>query len=542
MALSYEILPGFQATVSLGYTKIEMNQNILSPMASFSPAFAGQTAIISNNVGTSTVKTWIVEPQLNYGRTIFKGRLDASIGATIQENNQTNYSLLTSDYPSDELINDIGAAGSIYVASYNYADYKYAALYGRIGYNWKERYILNVTARRDGSSRFGPGYQYGNFGAVGAAWIFTKERFLENISFLNFGKLRASYGTTGNDQIPDYRYLSSYTAFDLPYQGLTGLYPTNIANPYYRWEVVKKLEVGMDLGFFRNRFSVGGAMYINHTDNQLVGYALPYISGFSTITANLPAKIENYGYEATVSSVNVHTRHFSWNTAANISVPRNKLIAYPNLAGSSYANSYTVGRSLFSSKGYNFTGVDPQTGLSTYQDVNKDSKISSPADYLPMKAATQNYYGAFSNTLKYNRAALDFMVQYVSQRSYDYVTFFSRPGTISNQPTYVLARWRNPGDITNIQKFSENNSLATTAYSNLTRSDRAYGSSSFVRLKNVTMSYDIPFGKNAGLLIRVYVEGQNLVTFTKVKGLDPQNQGLSLPPLRMIVGGVKINL
>ncbi|MCK7557715.1 TonB-dependent receptor [Chitinophaga sedimenti] len=119
--------------------------------------------------------------------------------------------------------------------------YKYAAIFARAGYNLADKYLLNLTGRRDGSSRFGPGRQFGMFGAVGAAWIFSKEKFIKhNARFLSFGKLRGSIGTTGNDQIQDYGYLSAYTTTGNQYQGIPGLYPGTLDNPNYGWETIKK--------------------------------------------------------------------------------------------------------------------------------------------------------------------------------------------------------------------------------------------------------------------------------------------------------------
>ncbi len=174
------------------------------------------------------------------------------IGSTIQENQQTAIAQAASNFASDALINDIAAATTIKTNVYNNSQYKYNAVYGRLGYNWADKYLLNLTGRRDGSSRFGPGYQFGDFGAVGAGYIFSKERFIQNsLPFLSFGKIRGSYGTTGNDQITDYQYLSSYSSNNLSYQSLSGLQPTRIPNPYYRWELVKKLEFGLGTGLFK---------------------------------------------------------------------------------------------------------------------------------------------------------------------------------------------------------------------------------------------------------------------------------------------------
>src|SRR5262249_1680800 len=148
----------------------------------------------------------------------------------------------------------------------------------------------------------------------------------------SFGKIRGSYGTTGNDQIPDYQYLSSYSAYTAStYQNVGGFYPTLIANPYFGWEVVKKMEGGIELGWLKDRIIINASYYRNRTSNQLVQYALPSMDGFSSILANLPATVQNTGVELELNTVNFRTENFTWNTSINLSIPRNKLVAFPGL-------------------------------------------------------------------------------------------------------------------------------------------------------------------------------------------------------------------
>src|SRR5690606_10326505 len=142
-------------------------------------------------------------------------------------------------------------------------------------------YILNLTGRRDGSSRFGPGRQFGNFGAVGVAWLFSEEPFLKNSSFISFGKLRGSYGTTGSDNIGDYQFMGTYTVTGDDYNGVSTLAPSGIANPLFGWEVNKKLEVGLELCLFKNRVSLNTSWYRNRSSNQLIGLPLAATTGFS---------------------------------------------------------------------------------------------------------------------------------------------------------------------------------------------------------------------------------------------------------------------
>src|SRR5690606_28160743 len=206
--------------------------------------------------------------------------------------------------------------------------YRYNAVFTRLGVNWNEKYFVNITGRRDGSSRFGPEKRFANFWAVGSAWIFSKEPFIRNhFPILNFGKLRGSYGTTGSDQIGDYQYLDSYEAT----AGPNGLYPTQLFNPDFAWEVNKKIEVALELGFFKENMNLQLNWYRNRSTNQLVGYPLSAITGFTTVQSNLPATVQNSGWELEISSTNIRSKNFQWKTFLNITFPKNELINFPNL-------------------------------------------------------------------------------------------------------------------------------------------------------------------------------------------------------------------
>jgi len=540
--LGYEPLPGLKVQSSFGYTHMQMNQSQQRP-ETFGYNLTSPNSR-SNRIATSNTNTWIIEPQINYTKMISKGKLDVLVGSTIQENQYNTVAFITSGYSSDAMISNIQNASTVSVDNSTVTDYRYNAIYGRINYNWEGKYILNATARRDGSSRFGPGNQFGNFGAAGAAWLFSKEKFVENaLPFLSFGKLRASYGTTGSDQIADYQYLSAYSASS-NYQGVAGLIPNKIASPYYAWEVTKKLEGGLDLGFLKDRINLSVSVYRNRTGNQLVADPLSSQAGFSSVQGNLPAVVQNAGQEVVLNTVNIQTRDFSWSSAFNISSYRNKLIAYPGLASSPYKFAFIVGQPLFIIEGFHYTGVNPQTGLYTVQDVDNNGVIGNP-DRQALKPIEQDYYGGLSNSFNYKGWHLDVFFQFVKQTGRSYLRSFAAPGTFSttsgNQPIYVLNRWQSPGDITNTQRFTTGGT-ATTAYSNGSSYDLSIVDASFVRLKNVSLSYTVPQAWQHTLRLqnaRIYLNAQNLLTFTGYQGLDPETQGLSLPPLRMVSLGVQ---
>ncbi|ACU62098.1 SusC/RagA family TonB-linked outer membrane protein [Chitinophaga pinensis] len=326
--VGYEIINGLTINGRFGYTDIKTSTSSINPFTNYNPAVVIQPTQRTNSFSAGSVKTWILEPYLNYEKSLAGGKIEAVLGGTLQQTDQNFISQFASGFSSPSMVTNIAAATSVQVFSYTASRYRYNALYARLGYNYQDQYLINFTGRRDASSRFGPGKQFANFGAIGAAWIFSKQQFVtEKLPVLSFGKLRASYGLTGNDQISDYKFLSTYSATGFSYQGTGGISPTALTNPDYGWETVKKLEAGLDLGFFKDRILPNVSWYQNRTGNQLVAYALPGITGFTSVQANLPAILQNRGTEFELTTQNFQGGHFRWTTSANLSIPTNKLVS-----------------------------------------------------------------------------------------------------------------------------------------------------------------------------------------------------------------------
>jgi len=548
--MAYTVLPGLEIKSSFGYTHSQMNQSLLTPSTFTAPPFNTDPLQRQSFFATNSVITWIVEPQVAFHKPFGKGVLDALIGTTIHENQSHSDGFDTKGYSSDALISNPLAASFFGLVQYGYTQYKYNALYARVGYIWDEKYILNLTANRDGSSRFGPGKQFGNFGAVGGGWIFSKEHFIEKgLRWLSFGKLRASYGITGNDGIQDYGFLSTYSPASSTYQGVTSLDPKGVINPDVHWEQVRKFEAGLELGFLKDRINLSLSFYRNRTGNQLINYILPTTTGFTQVQQNLAATIQNTGWELALNSTNIRTKNFTWSSSFNTSFPRNKLVAFDKLATSPYASTYIIGQSLFLSRVFHYTGVDPSTGLYTFATKNPNG-VPGNADYI-IKNKTQSLFGGLNNSVRYKKWSLDLFIQMVKQTANNSRGGFGVPGSFDaygfsgpNQPAYIFNRWQKPGQATDIQKFSTSG-LASTLYNDISKSDAAVtDDASFVRLKNVALSYELPAGWRSKAHLqnaRVYLQCQNLFTITKFKGMDPETgAGLSLPPLRMITLGAQL--
>ncbi|MBO9572880.1 MAG: SusC/RagA family TonB-linked outer membrane protein, partial [Chitinophagaceae bacterium] len=457
--ISYSILPGLNIKSSFGYNNIRGNSFFASLPGAYPPEDR-------NNFGTGPSSSfsninsfsWIAEPQLTFNRVIGKISLDALAGSTFQKDKAEVYGGSAEGFINDLLVRNFASATSVRVA-YNNTIYRYNALFGRLNMIVDKKYMMNLTARRDGSSRFGENNLFHNFWSAGAGWIFTEEKAIENaLSFLSFGKLRCSYGTTGSDGIGDYQYLNAYfnTESDMPYQGTTGISTTTIGNPYLQWEETRKLSGGVDLGFFKDRVLLNITYQRNRSSNQLITYPLPSITGVYGLPKNLPATVQNTSLEFSLVTDNIKAKDFAWTTNVNLTVPHNKVVEFPGIEETSYANGMDgviVGQPLGVRKYYHYLGIDPSTGLYAFANENKQPVLGlEPAEARNVIISTQpTFYGGLANTLSYKGFSLDFLFQFIRQKGARALYFWNElvlPGTFfdeyGNQPVSVLNRWQKP--------------------------------------------------------------------------------------------------
>ncbi|MBY8963162.1 SusC/RagA family TonB-linked outer membrane protein [Flavobacterium sp. D11R37] len=542
--LSFKLPAGFEAKTSLGFTDSQLSEVRSLPYTIYNPVSGFTSAMSEMVVNDGKRRSWIIEPQLTWQKKWDLAELNVLAGTTFQNQEQEMLAIDAYGFPSNALMNSLSAATTLTILRDEQSDYRYNAFFGRINAVIKDRYIINLTGRRDGSSRFGTGNRFANFGAVGAAWIFSSEPFLEQTrSVLSFGKLRASYGVTGNDQIGDYQYLDTYQITPNVYDGVIGIQPTRLFNPKFGWETNKKFEAAMELGFFQDRIFLSASWFRNRSSNQLVGVPLPGTTGFPTLQANLDATVENTGFEFEWRSENFKSKDFSWITSLNLTIPRNKLLAFPDLETSTYKNRFMVGQSIFIQKLYHYTGIDQDTGLHTVEDVNGDGAITAAEDLTSFIDFSPKYYGGIANQLTYKNWSLDFLFQFVKQKGAAMTNSFLVPGAFSNQMSQVQSHFPVDGNAAVAQLYTTGeNADAVQAYNNFVLSDAMVQDASFVRLKSLSLSYTLPSLWSPTTSARIYLQGQNLLTFTKYEGADPENNSAYfLPPLRQFTLGAQIS-
>ena len=539
--IGYKITPSTSFKLNAGITTNNLEERILTPHTIYNPIANFTSEHSESQQATNNSDSFIIEPQLHWEKKWGMHALKALVGGTVQSNNSNMSSITGSNFSSNAFITNIGLAKTKTINNIGNSQYKYTALFARLNYAYNDKYILNVTGRRDGSSRFGANNKFGNFGAVGAAWIFSEESFAKHLSWLSFGKLRGSYGTTGSDNVGDYMYLDTYTATVALYDGLAGLYPSRLFNPNYSWEKTTKLEATLEFGLFKGRINASVAWYQNRSSNQLIAIQLPKITGFPSVTDNFGATVQNRGWEFSLNTSNLKKANWNWTTNFNISFPENKLIAFPGLEDSTYKNRYVVGKSINSIGVYNYEGIDPNTGLYKFTDYDNNNLINA-SDKKAFKEVEMKFHGGLQNTLSYKNFSLDFLFQFVKQTNYNYDHVMIVPGLLSsNYPIEVINRWTPTNPNGNYTAATTSNPNSFEQITTMWESNRAISDASFIRLKNLSFAYQFSFPKLGVEMVRLFVQAQNLWTWTNYYGIDPEFIVIgNLPPLRTVSFGAQL--
>ncbi|MEP1487433.1 MAG: SusC/RagA family TonB-linked outer membrane protein [Algibacter sp.] len=533
--LSYQLHSNLELKTNLGYNNYHLESYAARPHTAFNPSSINgiDSSTSSMNTNSGNRQSWIIEPQLNWQQQWGNTSLNLLIGSTFQKQGTQQLLQKGTGFTSNILILNLAAAETQDVVRDRDSEYSYQAIFGRVNFNYKDKYILNLTGRRDGSSRFGPGRRFGNFGAIGAAWLFSEEAILADSHIINFGKLRGSYGITGSDNIGDYKFLNTYDVRGFDYNNVSALESTGIFNPIYAWEANKKLELALEWGFFNNRIRFNTAWYQNRSSNQLTGIPLGATTGFPSLNGNLDATIENTGIEVDFNTINVQTKHFKWTTTFNLTVPKNKLLKFDNLESSGFSQTYRIGKSLTERRLYHAIGVDQETGFYQYEDYNNDGIINRDdkqwfEDYAP------KFYGGLGNILTYKNISIDVFFQFKKQKNSNYLAGNSSAGQSRSGPVELYSRWQAPGDTGPIQIAGFNDDRQGL-------SSAVVSDASFIRLRNILLTYKVPKTVGQVMSVSLYLQGQNLLTITKYKWGDPEIPGTTiLPPLRQITLGAQL--
>ena len=446
-------------------------------------------------------RKWLTTNTLYYEKHLGEHYFSALLGQSFEKTNYDNITVAASGFATDRLTNV--ASGSTPTTTFaSRSAYALESYFGRLNYRLKDRYLLEGTIRRDGSSRFGSQNQYGTFWAVSGGWIVSSEEFFKNINFINNLKLTASYGTSGNDRIGgDFPSLGLYnTGVLADYNGAPGLNPGQIANPSLKWEQTSQWDIGMSSSFLQSRINLNVNIYKKHTANNLIGVPLPYTTGFSSINKNIGI-IENKGVDVELNTVNYRSKNFEWTTSFNFGYLQNKVLSLPTnkdemgrdylvISGNQRA---IVGNSRNSFYMIPYIGINSTTGDAEWLDKNGKATISPiAADRRIVGSAIPKYTGGFTNSFRYK--AFDFTAffnfSYGNKVLISGLTFTENMGSPSfNKSLNMLNYWKQAGDQAFAPSFKSSTAPIFNQSSTLQLQDGSYA-----RLKTVSIGYKLPKG------------------------------------------------
>jgi TonB-dependent starch-binding outer membrane protein SusC len=466
--------------------------------------------------GTSYVSNLVGSNVLQYVKSIDKiHNFEALAGISFEKYARRTTYIEATNFPNEDF-QYITSAATIRAASAYALDRGMTSYFGQFKYNYMYKYIFTLTARADGSSKFGENNRFGYFPAASFAWRMSEETFMKNSEVISDLKLRTSIGLTGNDGISDFASLGLYDG-GYNYNQQAGIAPTQLPNPDLKWETTLQTGIGLDLGLFNDRISLIADVYYNRTSDLLLERPLTLSSGFTTITANI-GEMENKGVEFVLNTDNLKGE-LSWTTSFNFSANRNKVLKMYNgqpITDQGRGNNWVMeGEPIGVFVGYVCLGVDPTTGNLVYEDLNADGSITTD-DREIIGNPNPDFTLGLTNTFGYKGFDFSFFLHSIYGNDIFNGTriYIEGPTDLDNQTTNVLRRWQNPGDITDIPRIGDD-----------LKSSRFIENGSFLRIKNVTFGYNLPknllqkiYMKSA----RIYVSGQNLYTFTTYSGMDPE--------------------
>lgn len=461
---------------------------------------------------------------LKYEKAFGDHKVDLLAGYSFEKRSYRSSFLRAQDY-ADENLEYASSASTIVSASADASDSGIRSWLGRVNYNFLDKYLLSLSGRVDASTKFGENNRNGFFPAASVAWRLSEEGFIkESIPVLSELKLRASYGVTGNDDIPAFRYAALYG--NNSYNGQPAIYPSNIPNPDLKWETTIQTNIGLDVAFFQNRLSVTADYYNKHTKDLLLARPIPPSSGFGSILENI-GEVRNRGFEVTINSQNTQGRELTWTTQLNLSANRNKVLklyqGQPLDDLGRGGNRVMEGEPIGVFYSFKSLGVDPSTGDIVYADTNFDGEITTD-DRVVVGNPHPKFIGGLTNNFRYKNFDLSVFLQF----SYGNDVFHGSRLYLEslqggdNQLEAVTRRWQQPGDITDIPRATND---PVKAAENKRVSSRFIEDGSYLRVKNLTLGYTLDRNIANSIKmkeLRIYFSTQNLYTFTRYTGLDPE--------------------
>lgn len=524
--------------------------------------YASRQLFLSSNIGSSSVTSdqrvnWLTENTLTYNRQLAqRHNLTALVGYTAQGAHYEVANARSANFNDDfGTYNNLGAGATLQAPSSGATDWALVSYLARLNYGFDERFLVTLTARRDGSSRFGPNNKYGFFPSGAVAWRVINEKFMKNQPVVNDLKARLSYGLTGNQGIIDYGYLGTINIGAYPFGGTSasqrnGGVPSGVSNLDLRWEKNAQLDAGIDIGLLNNRVQLTADYYIKTTSDLLFSVNIPLSTGYATSLRNI-GKVENRGWEFTLNTINLDRKDFRWSSEFNISFNKNKVLTLdgrPEFTAGTGSGSLNVTNPILLKVGEplgNFYGrimdgifqnqaeVDASAqktakpGDIRYRDLNGDNAINDN-DRTVIGNGYPKFFGGFNNTFSYKGFEVNVFFQGMSGNSIlNWTRFEQYSLNGQNQAKEVVDRWTPMNPSNTIPR-------ANSAGGQRILSTFQIEDGSYLRLRNLSVGYNLPENLIKRISLRaakVYVTAQNYWTLTQYKGYDPEvnlNPGSSI--------------
>ncbi|RZL50992.1 MAG: SusC/RagA family TonB-linked outer membrane protein [Pedobacter sp.] len=527
--------------------------------------------------------------RLTFDKTIGKlNKIHATAGFRYSESDAEQDFALGFNSATDQLIGIANSNVTIRTFGGDVGRWRTLNNYLTANYSYADKYLLNLAVAVDGSSRFGAknglgflnfddglrinGNRFAVLPSIGAAWIISSEPFMRNLNRVDLLKLRMSYGLTGNDDVGNYTARKYYTSQNI--LGIRGLVNGNFANPNLQWETIRKFNAGIDGSFFGERLSISVDGYSNSTKNMLTYQLVNSLTGIASFLGNNGGMRTN-GLDLTING-RILNNTFKWDAGLTLATSSNKITDLPDgkdvittYAGGTYLT--TVGQSANQFYGHKTNGVyttDAEaaaSGLSIrnavgnlipftggdvrFLDMNGD-KIIDDADRTIIGNPNPSLYGSFTSTFTYKNWSLDALVNFVSNNDvYNYTRAqLESSSNYYNQTQAVNNRWRGNGQVTNTPKATFGDPMGNARFS-----DRWIEDGSYLRLRTVSVTYNVPLKVKAIKYAKIYATGNNLLTFSKYLGYDPEfsntgslfTQGVDTtlePQFRSVQLGIRVGL
>lgn len=568
----YILAKGLTLKVLFGANLINSKTNFYQPRTVYAAVSAKGSAYINSSQHTE----WLNENTLNY-QTTFNDRhkLNFLVGYTLQAAHVEEYRASAQNFANDILeYHNLGSGQQTNTSTSNTFDWGLRSYIGRVNYDLDGKYLVTLTARLDGSSKFGEGNKNGFFPSGSVAWRIVNESFMTDLTQVSDLKLRASYGLTGNQEIGNYQSIGSLANQNYNFGNAftIGYAPNRIANPNLKWENTAQLDIGLDLGLFNDRVIITTDWYYKKTRDLLYSIPLPVTTGYLTSLQNI-GKVENKGIEFSISTVNID-RALRWTTNFNISANRGKILDLGNVSGDIPAGSASghlqlansgilrLGEPIGVFYGLVTDGIfqnqeeinasaqkSAKPGDRRYKDLTPDGVINS-ADRTILGYVQPDFIFGFTNNFSYKGFDLSIFFMGSQGNSVYNINRYELESLtgVSNQSTAVLDRWTPTNPSNEIPR-------ATSTGNPYQVTSRQVEDGSYIRLRNIQLGYTFPTAWLERIKLssaKLYISGQNLLTITDYSGYDPEvsrfgqdnlSQGVdygSYPTAKMYLVGLNI--